>query len=85
MSDDRKERARHPSTAIPASVIEEISYYVYLLRLEPPMTPEESAVTVYERDGKIISSGETRLRNSRSMEPLTRAYLRVLFDIGMLK
>ena len=80
------ERQRHPSTAIPAETVEEIAYRLYLRRLEPPMTPEQSLATVRTNDeGKISADDASRRRNSKSLEPIVRDMLRVAFDLGLVR
>lgn len=83
-----KERTRHPSTTIPDDVVKEIAYRAYLLRLDPPMTPEESRAATFEPvviKGKTFRRDDaTRRVNSETMMPMTRAYLRVLVDLGMV-
>lgn len=87
MTENRKPPARHPSTLISDDVIRELSYRVYLLRLEPPMTPEQSEAFVYinDRNGKPITMDDAyRRKNSACMETATRLYLRVLVDMRMV-
>lgn len=81
----RKPPQRHPSTAIPEGIVREISYRTYLLRMEPPMTPEQSYVTVREgkRPGQLVND-ESRKRASKGYDPLTRTYLKVLVDLGLV-
>jgi len=88
MSEERKAPQRHPSTLIPEDVIKELSYRVYLMRLEPPMTPEQSKAFVYvnDRGGRPVTMDDAyRRRNSISIDGTTRQYLRVLVDMGMIK
>ena len=82
---ERKAPTRHPSTAISDDVIGEIAYRVYLLRLEPSMTPDESVATTLERDGKVVASDAIRRKNSGFMQSMTRDCLHVLVDLGMVK
>ena len=85
MDRDRKEPRRHPSTLIAGALIEEINYRTYLQRLEPPLTPEQSAVTVgHDKAGKVADTDATRRKISLAYMPLTRAYLRVLVDLGLI-
>lgn len=83
MATDRKPPERHPSTAIPTETVEEIAYRLYLARLEPPMTPEESVATNRtDATGKVTASDEIRRRNSKMFLPLVRDALRILVDMG---
>lgn len=85
MADTLSKPERHPSTAIPAEVIAEISYRLYLRRLIPPMTPEQSRATVRRNPaGKIVGDDAMRHANSRAYDGLTRDYARVLFDMGLM-
>jgi hypothetical protein len=85
---ERKQPERHPSTLIPLETVEEITYRWYLRRLEPPMTPEESAerVTIAKlRNGKELRQDDAHRRQcSKSLMPLSREYLRVLVDMGIV-
>lgn len=85
---ERKERVRHPSTQIPEDVVTEINFRAYLLRLEPPMTPEESAEQSYEpiagRGRKVVMDDAYGRRNAVSQIAITRTYLRVLTDMGII-
>lgn len=75
----------HPSTRIPADTIEEIAYRVYLRRLDPPMTPEQSLTSIRTNQfGKIMADDVIRRRNAKAMEPIMRDALRVLVDMGMV-
>lgn len=81
----RKAPQRHPSTAIPRETVEEIAYRLYLARLEPPMTPEESiATTRTDAAGKVTASDATRRKHSASYMPMVRDALRVLWDMQMI-
>jgi hypothetical protein len=83
---ERKPPNPHPSTAISTETVEEIAYRVFLLRLEPPLTPKESAAKVrHTSDGRVKASDEIRRRNSKCMLPLVRDALRVLVDMEMVK
>jgi hypothetical protein len=85
VTSERKSPERHPSTAIPVDTVEEITYRLYLLRLEPPMTPEQSrALTRRDAAGKVTASDEINRRNSKCYLPIVRATLRVLVDLGMV-
>jgi hypothetical protein len=82
---ERKPPERHPSTAIPVETIKEIAYRVYLMRLDTPMTPEQAATYSYYNDKTKQTTNEATLHNnSRCMESVTRAVLRVLWDMGLL-
>jgi hypothetical protein len=82
---ERKAPARHPSTQIPRETVEEIAYRLYLARLEPPMTPEESrAKTRVDADGKIITSDATRRRNSSTYLPMLRDAIRIMWDMNLI-
>lgn len=84
-----KERVQHPSTLISAETIDEINYRVHLWRLAPPLTPEESAGAVssfHDNHGKlVIQNDASRRKGSRYMGSMTRDYLRVLVDLGLVK
>jgi hypothetical protein len=91
MNGDTKQRAdpkRHPADAIPLALIQDINLRAYLARLEPPMTIEQSRKSViYDARSevlKVISNHETRVKNALFDVPLTRAYLRVLVDMGLI-
>ena len=80
-----RQRARHPSTLIPAYTITEIAYRLYLHRLQPPMTPEQSVECTYRNGaGEIIASDGTRRRHAKAIEPIVRDALRVLVDMGLV-
>ena len=80
-----KERQRHPSTQIQVDTIEEVAYRLYLERLEPPLTPEQSvATTRIDGVGKVVASDATRRTNSKGYLPLVRDLLKVLVDMGMI-
>ena len=82
---ETKLRTRHPSTQILRSVIEDLSYMVYLRRLEPPMTVDQSlATTYYGDDGQVTASDLTRRKHAKTYEPLMRDVLRVLVDMGIV-
>jgi len=83
---DRKPPPRHPSTLIPDDLVREAAYRIYLLRLEPPMTPEQSAlmVTRDSKTGKVTGNDATRRKASESMLPWVRNALRVLVDLEMI-
>lgn len=82
---ERSAPKRHPSTAIPDETLREITYRLYLRRLEPPMTPEQSAskVTV-NANGDVTSTDATRRKAAEGYLSMTRDYLRVLWDMGMI-
>lgn len=83
---EKTERKRHPSTLIPVETIREINYRLWLRRLDPPMTPEQSAATTRtDQAGNVTSSDELRRSWSRAYDSLTRDYLRVLVDMGLVK
>ena len=83
---DRTPPQRHPSTLIPTEIVENIAYHVYLRRLEPPLTPEESATKVYRNTaGKVTSDDAMRRRSSVAYQSMTRDFLHVLVDLGMVK
>jgi hypothetical protein len=81
-------RPAHPVSDFPQSVIEEIAYRVYLLGLDPQMTPEQSAATHYEtRDNRnrvMVQDDASRRRSAAALIGRTRAYLRVLIDMRLL-
>jgi hypothetical protein len=91
-----KPRTRHPSTLIPDDVVEDLNFRLYLMRLEPPMTVAQSAERRYEkfdRNGKplidksgnpVIDDDASRRRGAAGYLSLTRAYLRVATDMGLI-
>lgn len=82
---DRKERKRHPVEFIPADTLHEIAYRVYLMRMEPPLTPETSKTTIrLNQFGKVMASDEIRRKNAECMIPILRDMLRVTMDMGMV-
>lgn len=82
---ERKQPTRHPSTAIPAEQFKAISYLAYLSRLEPPLTSEQAKTYRYVNDKTGQVTDEANLRsNSRFQDSMTRTYLRVLWDLGLL-
>lgn len=82
---ERKPPERHPSTQIPTDTVEEIAYRTYLLRMEPPLTPDESRNKVRtDAAGKIVANDDTRRAHSKSFYPIVRDMLRVLVDMGMV-
>lgn len=87
MSDttERKAPPRHPSTQIPRETVEEIAYRLYLARLEPPMTPEESKAKrrINDDTGREINDA-TRRRNSASYLPMLRDTLRIMWDMNLI-
>lgn len=77
---------QHKVHSISDDLIEEIAYRVYLRRLEPMMTPEQSkATTRTDVNGKVTASDETRRKNSKSLIPLLREHLRILIDMDLWK
>lgn len=82
---DRAPPPRHPSTVIPDEIVRECAYRLYLRRLEPPLTPEQSrATTRTDATGKVIACDEMRRKNSASYLPLLRDTLRILWDMGLV-
>ena len=82
---ERKPPTRHPSTEIPPELFREISYLAYLSRLEPPLTAEQAKTYRYVNDKTGQVTDEASLRsNSRFQDSMTRTYLRVLWDMGLL-
>ena len=85
---DRQAPKRHASKAISAEVIEELTYRWYLRRLDPPMTPEESARTITHcqlRNGKTLAQDEAHRRKcSRVFQSLTRDFLHVSVDLRLV-
>lgn len=69
-------------------VVDAIAYRLYLRRLEPPMTPEESAsASLTRRDNKgnpFVQDDESRRRNSRIYASLVRDTLHALADMGII-
>jgi hypothetical protein len=84
MNAEPKERKRHPSTLIPLETVQELAYRTWLLRLEPPMTPEQSRAKTVERSGVIVASDEKRRAASRAYVPLLRDALQAAVDIGLV-
>lgn len=84
MSDEAR-KGRRPTTDLPPEVIREISYRAYLARLEPPMTAEQSETTVTKDvNGKPVTA-ETRRHRASCMDVLTRTYVRVLTEQGLIQ
>ena len=84
---ERKEPIRHPSTMIPDSVVQEINYRTFLLLLEPSLTPEESRArshTKIVKGREIVQDDASRRALSAGQMALTRVYLRVLVDLGVI-
>lgn len=78
---------RHRSTLIADDVVTELNYRVYLLRLEPPLMPAESRERItYDRvTGKPAGTDATRRKSALSQLPMTRDFLRVAVDLGLIE
>lgn len=84
----RPSPARHPSTGIPADVVEELNFRFYLSQLEPPMTVEQSAQSEYRftgNNGKPVTQDDAfRRRAAKSLLPRTRDFLRIAVDMRLI-
>jgi len=85
---DAKLRTRHPSANIPLETVDELNFRLYLSRLEPPMTPEQSAQSVYvssDRHGKPVTQDDaSRRRQAKHQLALTRDFLRIAVDMHLI-
>jgi len=84
----RPSPARHPSTGIPADVVEELNFRSYLSQLEPPMTVEQSAQSEYRftgNNGKLVTQNDdSRRMAAKSLLPKTRDFLRIAVDMRLI-
>ena len=80
----RKDPPQHPSIKVlTTDVVAEIAYRVYLMRLEPQMTPEQCKTQVrYDDKGKRVNLEAQVRRNSICYQPMVREAARVMWDMG---
>jgi hypothetical protein len=88
MSDAKKAPPRHPSTLIPTATVEAVTIRVYLSRLEPPLTLEQSLGAVYhfvDNHGRNRTDNHaSRVKSALQYIGQTRDFLRVAVDAGLI-
>ena len=81
---------RYPTIArvIPAELVEELNFRFYLSQLDPPMTPEQSAQSVYRftgDNGKAVTQDDaSRRRAAKGLMSQTNAFLRLAIDMRLI-